>query len=253
VTSSSEWRSPDGIAVVVTCEHASRALPRPLGDLGLPAAVLASHRAWDVGALGIAKVLAKALQAPLHVGKWSRLVADLNRSDNHPMVIARRVDQQDVPGNQQLDDGARRWRLAKYWAPWRKAAEAEVVAAARRGVVVHLSVHSFTPSMNGVDRPNDIGLLHDPDRSWEVVLCETLKPRLTAHGLSVRRNFPYFGNTDAFTSHLRQKLPPNHYVGIEIECNQRLVADKAGERRAAAALRDALCATLGASAPSSRR
>ena len=98
--------------------------------------------------------------------------------------------------------------------------------------------------MNGTDRPNDIGLLHDPDRSWEVVLCETLKMHLVPVGLSVRRNFPYFGNTDGFTSHLRRVLPPNNYVGVEIECNQRLVATKEGERRVGAALRDALVTTV---------
>jgi predicted N-formylglutamate amidohydrolase len=232
------------IGVVVTCEHASAALPRGVGDLGLSAAVRRSHRAFDVGALGIAKALAKALRAPLHVGEWSRLLVDLNRSPNHPNVIVRRLDGQDVPGNQALDDGARRWRLAKYWKPWREAAQADVVAAARRGVALHLSVHSFTPNLNGVERPNDIGLLHDPDRSWEVALCQTLKPLLAAHGLSSRRNFPYFGNTDGFTSHLRRALPPNDYVGIEIECNQRVVADKAGEKRVAQALVAALRTTL---------
>lgn len=234
---------PVPIGVVVTCEHASKAIPPELGDLGLSAAVRDSHRAWDPGALAIAKVLAKALHAPLHVGKWSRLVVDLNRSHGHQNVIARRLDQRDVPGNQ-IDDGQRRWRLAKYWSPWRRAAEADIVAAAGRGVALHLSVHSFTPSLNGKVRPNDIGLLHDPDRPWEVVLCETLKPLLMAHGLSVRRNFPYFGNTDGFTSHLRQELPNNNYVGLEIECNQRLVADPAGARRVAAALREAFVVTV---------
>lgn len=234
---------PRPIGVVVTCEHASRAIPPELGDLGLPAAVLASHRAYDVGAAGIAKALAKALGAPLHLGQWSRLVVDLNRRQDHPHVIARRIDQQDVPGNQ-IDSGARKWRLAKYWSPWRAAAEADIGAAAARGVALHLSVHSFTPSLNGVERPNDIGLLHDPDRSWEVTLCDTLKPLLAAHGLSVRRNFPYFGNTDGLTSHMRHVLPPNDYVGIEIECNQRLVAGKLGERRVAKALIDALTKTL---------
>ena len=177
------------------------------------------------------------------MGSWSRLVVDLNRSRNHPHVIPRRVDQRDVPGNR-LDAGARRWRLAKYWTPWRDAAEADVRAAARRGVALHLSVHSFTPELNGIVRRNDVGLLHDPDRSWEVVFCETMKQHLAARGLAVRRNFPYFGNTDGFTSHLRRELPPNHYVGIEIECNQARVAERSGERAIAKILADALCTVI---------
>lgn len=232
------------LAVVVTCEHASRAIPAELGDLGLPAGVASSHRAWDPGAAGIAKALAKALDAPLHLGRWSRLVVDLNRSRNHPMVIARRLDGRDLPGNR-IDRGARTWRLAKYWSPYRDAATADLLAAAGRGVALHLSVHSFTPALNGKVRPNDIGLLHDPDRSWEVALCDGLKPHLVEAGLSVRRNFPYFGNTDGFTSHMRRVLPANDYVGIEIECNQRLVASRAGERRVAAALVVAMRRVLG--------
>ncbi|MGB3966753.1 MAG: N-formylglutamate amidohydrolase [Planctomycetota bacterium] len=231
--------APVPIGVVVTCEHAAAAIPAELGDLGLGPEVLASHRAWDPGAAGIAKVLAKAMGAPLHLGQWSRLVVDLNRSQDRAGAIPRRLDRRDVPGNQ-IDAGARTWRLAKYWSPWRRAAEADIARAAANGVALHLSVHSFTPQLNGVVRENDIGLLHDPDRSWEVTFCDAMKPLLASHGLSARRNFPYFGNTDGLTSHLRRVLPPNHYVGIEIECNQRLVAGQAGERRVARALGAAL-------------
>lgn len=231
--------------VVVTCEHASRAIPRELRDLGLPAAVRASHRAWDPGAAEVAKALAAELDAPLHLGKWSRLVVDLNRNPRNAWIIARRLDGADVPGNQ-IDDGARTWRIAKYWSPWRKAAQADIVAAAARGVALHVSVHSFTPELHGIVRPNDVGLLHDPDRGWEVDLCDEIKPHFAAAGLSVRRNFPYFGNTDGFASHLRHELAPKDYVGIEIECNQRVVVDREGQQRVAKALIAALREVLAA-------
>nr|MCU0865398.1 N-formylglutamate amidohydrolase [Planctomycetota bacterium] len=52
----------------------------------------------------------------------------------------------------------------------------------------------------------------------------------------VRRNFPYFGDTDGFTTHLRQQLPAARYLGLEIECNQRAVTAVAGQRRFARAL-----------------
>jgi predicted N-formylglutamate amidohydrolase len=231
--------SPLPIGVVVTCEHASRAVPPALRGLGLPSAVLASHRGWDPGAAPIATALAAALRAPLHLGEWSRLVVDLNRSEHQPGVIARRVDGRVVPGNQ-VDAGARASRLAQYWLPWRARAQADIAAAAARGVALHLSVHSFTPRLHGKVRANDIGLLHDPARAREVAACAALRPVLVAHGLSMRRNFPYFGTSDGFTTWLRARLPPRRYVGIEIECNQRLVTTRAGQRRAAAALVEAL-------------
>jgi predicted N-formylglutamate amidohydrolase len=231
--------APATFHVVVTCEHAAAAIPRKFGDLGLPAAVRASHRAYDAGALGIAKAIAKALQAPLHVGAWSRLVVDLNRSHDQPAVIPRRVDGRPIAGNQ-VDGLARKQRVLEYWMPYRMAATADIAAASHRGVVLHLSVHSFTPTLRGVVRRNDIGLLHDPERALEVAFCNQLRSPLVEAGLVVRRNFPYFGNTDGFTSHLRQRLPAGRYLGIEIECNQRLVGKAPGARRAARALVDAL-------------
>ena len=41
---------PDGASqFLLTADHAGRAIPRRLGDLGLPASELARHIAWDIG------------------------------------------------------------------------------------------------------------------------------------------------------------------------------------------------------------
>ena len=241
------FRLPRGCAVVLTCEHASAAVPPELAGLGLPRAVLQSHRGWDKGAAPIAEALAAALAAPLWCGPWSRLVADLNRSADHRAVIAARVDGRVVPANE-LSPPQRAQRLQRYWTPWRTRTEAAIRRAAQRGPVLHLSVHSFTPRLHGVERRHELGLLHDPRRPREVAFCLALKPALVAAGLGVRRNFPYFGDTDGFTTHLRQRLPASRYLGIEIECNQRLVGRAAGQRQVVAALSTALAAVgVGAS------
>lgn len=231
------------LGLVLTCEHASACIPRALGDLGLPAAVRRSHRAFDVGALPIARALARRFRATLFAGRWSRLVADLNRSDWHARVVPRRLDGSTVPGNQ-LSRAQHELRLRRYWRPWRAAAEQHMVALARRVPVLHLSVHSFVERLDGAERQNDVGLLHDPERPGEAALCRALKTPLVAAGLRVRRNFPYFGNTDGFTSHLRRMLPADRYRGIELECNQRLARTGPGQRRLAAALGEALAAAL---------
>jgi predicted N-formylglutamate amidohydrolase len=90
-------------------------------------------------------------------GEWSRLVADLNRSEDHPRVVAGLVDGRVVPGNQ-LDDAALQRRLRTYWRPYRRKTEQAITAAAWRAGVLHLSVHSFTPKLGGVERRNDVGL-----------------------------------------------------------------------------------------------
>jgi predicted N-formylglutamate amidohydrolase len=233
-------RPRDETVVLLTCEHASAAIPRELGTLGLPAAVRRSHRAFDVGALPVAQALADRFGWPLHVGEWSRLVADLNRSPDHPGVVARRVDGREVPGNQ-LDERQLAERLRTYWRPYREAVQRAGAAMLRQSRrLVHLSVHSFVERLGGVERENDFGLLCDPRRRHEITFCERLQAALKRRGVTVRRNFPYYGHTDGFTSHLRQRQPASRYLGIEIELNQRRVRTAAGQRRCAEALGDAL-------------
>lgn len=221
--------------ILITCEHASNALPREVGDLGLSAKVLRSHRGYDVGAVEVARLLARSLRAPLQLGKWSRLLVDLNRSADHPAVIAERVDGRVVSGNQ-LSALERAGRIERYWQPYRRQVEGAARAASARGVCVHLSVHSFVERLRGVERTNDVGLLYDPARPNELALALRMQAMLKALGLRVRRNFPYFGNTDGLTTTLRRQLPADRYLGIEVELNQRLSRTAAGQRRLAAAL-----------------
>jgi len=65
--------------LLLLCDHASKAVPQALGDLGIPASELARHIGWDIGGLDAAIELAKALDAPLVSSGYSRLVIDCNR------------------------------------------------------------------------------------------------------------------------------------------------------------------------------
>lgn len=232
--------------VVVSAEHASWRVPSALRHLGLPAPTFRRHVGWDPGVAFVAPALAKALGAPLHLGKWSRLCADLNRSPDHPRVIARTVDGRAVPGNQ-LDAAGHAARLQRYWQPYREAVARDVQAAIdAHGVCLHLSVHSFVERLHGVERTNDIGLLYDPDRPREKTLARELRAELLRLGLKVRCNFPYFGNTDAFVTSLRRRHPAGAYLGLELEMNQRLARTAKGQRRLALALAAALVAVSSA-------
>jgi predicted N-formylglutamate amidohydrolase len=64
---------------VIVVDHASRRIPARLGDLGLPAAELQRHIAWDIGALAVARQVAAELDATLVAQNYSRLVIDCNR------------------------------------------------------------------------------------------------------------------------------------------------------------------------------
>lgn len=231
------------VVVVVSCEHASPRVPAELRGLGVQPEVLTSHRGFDVGALPVARALAKACGVPLFEGRWSRLVADLNRSEDHPKVIARRVDGNLVPGNR-LSRSERALRIDRHWRPYRDRVEQHVTRCVQRGRCLHFSVHSFVERLGGVERTNDIGLLFDPRRPRERAVATALRRHLVQAGLSVRFNFPYFGHTDGLTSHLRARHRAADYLGFEIELNQRAARTPSGQRRLARAVVAAVRAYL---------
>lgn len=218
--------------VVVSVEHASCKVPRRLGTLGLPPAWLESHHGWDPGAAIVGRRLARALGATLHLGRWSRLVADANRSSFHPRVVPRTTGGRRIPANHDLGRSERRERIARYWQPYREAVEADldrVVAA--HGRVLHISIHSFVERLGGRERCFEAGLLYNPARRLERAMADRLHRRLAAAGYRVRRNQPYSGLEDGFCMRMRAERLPSAYLGMEIEINQRLIRREAGHRR----------------------
>src|SRR5688572_23587764 len=94
--------------VIVSCEHASNAIPEELDGLGVPPAALLDHHAWDPGAKEVATHLAEHLGAPAFLGQYSRLVADLNRPQDLPQVVPENSFGLRVPHNEDLSDRERR-------------------------------------------------------------------------------------------------------------------------------------------------
>lgn len=211
------WR----YGLIVTCEHASNAVPEDL-PLGVPKEVLGSHVAWDPGAADVAQTLAQALNAPLFLGEWTRLVADLNRSPDNPEVVPTRAFGVDVPGNFDLSSEARRARVERFHAPYWRAVQAEIDRLLEtHEVVCHISVHSFTEIYEGRTREVDFGFLIDPDRVGELGLANELRDHIAGVDLDVRVNEPYDGRADALTTALRARYPASRYLGVEIELSQR--------------------------------
>ena len=202
--------------LVITCEHGGKRIPKPYASLFLAhQALLGTHRGYDPGALLMARDLAKAFSAPLVASTVSRLLVDLNRSIGHPRLHFESVRKESAEDCRRI--------LTLYYRPYRRRAERLVrQAVAAHGSVIHVSSHSFTPELDGQVRNADIGLLYDPARPGEVDLCERWKAALKAIApeLAVRRNYPYAGKGDGLTAWFRRCLPPDAYVGIELEVNQ---------------------------------
>jgi predicted N-formylglutamate amidohydrolase len=213
--------------IVVTCEHASNAVPSEFAAFfrsGAARAALDSHRGWDPGALPLARAMARRLHATMFAGRWSRLVVDLNRS---PGNLRGGVLSEFMSGLSEIERTMVIDRLhAPHWHDVEEAIGAELDAG---GTVLHLGVHSFTPVLRGVKRTADFALLYDPGRTLEKELCGTWLDVLSdwsSEGqtpLRLRRNYPYLGTSDGLTTHLRKRFLPGRYAGIEIEFNQALV------------------------------
>src|SRR5258708_10892025 len=94
-----EGNAASGSPFLLTCDHYGRSIPRILGDLGLPAAELARHIAWDPGIAGVADALSKHLDAHLIAQRYSRLVIDCNRPPDAISSIPRISEATVIPGN----------------------------------------------------------------------------------------------------------------------------------------------------------
>ena len=224
-------------ALVISCEHGGNLIPEPYRDFFAGhQSLLATHRGFDSGALVMARSLAAAFSAPLVYSEVSRLLVDLNRSTNHPRLHIEAIRKAPASLRGEI--------LARYYQPYRSEAERLVMRAIESGGrVVHVSSHSFTPQLDGVIRNADIGLLYDPVRAGEVALCARWKAALKACApeLTVRRNYPYAGKGDGLTAWFRKRLPPDRYVGVELELNQKLAA---GPEPTWSALRQAIVESL---------
>jgi len=217
--------NPGGSAkAVLFADHAGRAMPRTLGSLGLGPADLARHIAWDIGIADVTRRLARHMDSPAVLGGYSRLVIDCNRRLDDPTSIAQESDGVPVPGNRGLADADRAGRAATLFAPYHEAVGRMIEGRRRAGLVpAIISMHSFTPVMNGFERPWHIGILWNRDARLPVPLLERLaaEPDLCvgdnqpytgrdAHGYSIYRHGEDLGLPHVLIE-LRQDLIDTHH------------------------------------------
>ncbi len=137
--------APPGRLLFV-CDHASNALPKAYGTLGLEAGDFAAHIASDIGAATVTHRLAAAFGAPAVLARWSRLLIDLNRGPDDPTLVMKLSDGRIVPGNRDADAREIARRIDEFHAPYHAAIERQIGLAISAGYLpVVISMHSFTP------------------------------------------------------------------------------------------------------------
>lgn len=214
---------------VLICDHASRAVPAAMNNLGLPDDELLRHIGWDPGTAAITERLSQSLDAPAVFSGVSRLVIDCNRRPDDPTLICEVSDGTIVPGNRNLDAAERERRLNKYFHPYHAAIEDTMEAARERvSEPALLSIHSFTPRMRvkGMDRPWHIGVVWDRDGRLAQPLLKALRDE---GDLVVGDNEPYSGKDHSgYSIFAHGQNKGLHHVMIEVR--QDLVSDEAGIR-----------------------
>jgi predicted N-formylglutamate amidohydrolase len=222
--------------IFLSCEHAANQVPAAYRQLfAKNPSVLSSPRAFDIGILEVAKRIAGVLRLPLFACFTTRLLIDTNRSLQHPHLFS------EFSRNLSFSDKS--WLVHNLYHRYRESATQHIGQQIRRNHrILHLSLHSFTPILHGKRRTADIGILYDPKRKSEKSLAVALQGALrNSTGLRIRRNYPYLGHADGFTTALRKAYNARLYLGIEIEINQAMLT---GKRSKAVQLAHYLCSSL---------
>jgi predicted N-formylglutamate amidohydrolase len=221
-----EERSGGRSNFLIVVDHASRRIPRRLGDLGLPAAELQRHIAWDIGALGVARRMASTLDAPLVAQNYSRLVIDCNRDPKVATSIPTVGESIGIPGNigLQADEiGARR---AEIFDPYHAQVSALLDARAAAGrPTILVAQHSMTNIFKGVRREMHAAVLYNRDRRFAGLVLDELRREA---GLTVGDNQPYFVSDETdytIPRHGEARGLPH----VEIEIRQDLISDETGQ------------------------
>jgi predicted N-formylglutamate amidohydrolase len=213
---------------LLTCDHYGRLIPRMLGDLGVSAAELTRHIAWDIGIAGVAEALSDHLDAHLIAQRYSRLVIDCNRPPAAPSSIPLISEATTIPGNEGLerhDAAARRYGI---FDPYHRRIKEVIEQRQREGMpTVLVSLHSFTPAYAGVIRPWHIGTLYHRDTRLPPLLLKLLRAE---SDLVVGDNEPYAVSDETdYTIPVHGEARGLMNSGIEIR--QDLIADQPGQKQ----------------------
>ena len=192
----------------------------------------------DIGAGAIAESLADKLGATALLCQYSRLVVDCNRELSDNSVFLENSEGIDIPGNQNLSSSEKERRVSEIYWPYHNAIESQIYRLRDQGInPVIISIHSFTPVMNGEDREWEMGVLWDKDQ----ITAEFFLNKLMDASFLVGNNEPYSGKApEDFTIDYHAESIGLPHVGIEIR--QDLINHNEGVERITDTLQEVISA-----------
>jgi predicted N-formylglutamate amidohydrolase len=145
-------------------DHAGNLIPERLGGLGLPLEDRKRHIAWDMGVAALGRELAAQLDATFIEQRYSRLVIDCNRAPTSTEAIAKVSDGTFIVANASISPTDRDRRFNEIFLPYHQAIDRTLDARLDEGRgVILVSLHTFTPVLDGASRPWEIGVLYDEE------------------------------------------------------------------------------------------
>jgi predicted N-formylglutamate amidohydrolase len=225
-----EIANPAGGSVfLLVCEHAGRAVPACLRDLGIPAAEMDRHIAYDIGAEGLARRLSRLLDAPLILQRYSRLVIDCNRPLAAVDCIPETSDGTAIPANCNPMAMDRRLRFEEIHRPFHDAVARLLDLRQRdeRPAIV-ATIHSFTARLANRERPWQLGVCFNRDGGFAEKFMHVFQAANPS--ISAAHNEPYCVDDDSDYSipvHGEARKLPH----ILLEVRQDQIADDEGQER----------------------
>lgn len=200
--------------LLFVADHATNFIPEAYGNLGVDEADLQKHIAWDIGTLDVARAVRNRTGGRLLRAPVSRLLIDLNRDPGHPGLIPESSDGILIPGNMDLTPEERQRRLDIYFHPYHGLLSSEIdTMLETKDKVSLVSIHSFTPVMNGQARPWHVGILYNQDDRLARAAIDWLSRE---PGLIVGDNEPYSGRLLNYTMDRHAEARGIPYLSIEI-------------------------------------
>ncbi|MCM1322642.1 MAG: N-formylglutamate amidohydrolase [Acetobacter sp.] len=174
---------------ILTCEHASADIPWEYENLGLSEKELNRHIARDKGAAEVCRFIAKELGCASFLGKYSRLLIDLNRRIGEDELILQESDKTLIPSNLNISEVEKKKRIETFYIPYYAAINGYIDdLIKRKEKPILFSIHSYTPQLRGGSyRPWQAGVLyHKP-----AMFADYLYQNLQKTSKNVGENVPY--------------------------------------------------------------
>jgi predicted N-formylglutamate amidohydrolase len=211
--------------LLLTADHAGRAIPKALGTLGVSNAEMQRHIAWDIGIAAVTEHLSELLDATAVLQTYSRLVIDCNRDPSWPSAMPEISEHTPIPGNRNLSAAARAARVAAIFTPYHDCITGLLDARLNRRTVL-IAMHSFTPSFKGESRAMQVGMLYNKDARLARILLQLLRRE---GDLVVGDNAPY-AVTDDSDYGIPTHGEKRGLAHVEVEIRQDLIATADGQQ-----------------------